>query len=46
MAKERLSPALSERMELEKKTHSYTDFSFPDEAAVRRYATGKPDTVL
>ena len=45
MAKERLSPALSQRMEQEKKTHSYTDFSFPDEAAVRRYATGKPDTV-
>mgnify|MGYP003294246431 CR=1 FL=1 len=30
MAKEQLSPALSTRMEQEKKTHSYTDFSFPD----------------
>ena len=45
MAKEQLSPALSQRMEQEKKTHSYTDFSFHDEDAVRRYATGKPDTV-
>ena len=45
MAKEQLSPALSERMEREKKTHSHTDFSFPDEAAIRRFPTAKPDTV-
>ena len=37
MAKEQLSPALSARMEQEKKTHSYTDFSFHDEAAIRRF---------
>ena len=46
MAKEQLSPALSQRMEQEKKTHTYTDFSFHDEAALRRFDTGKPDTVL
>ena len=45
MAKEQLSPALSARMEREKSTHSYTDFSFHDDAAVRRFVTGKPDTV-
>ena len=45
MAKEQLSPALSQRVEHEKKTHSYTDFSFHDSAAVRRYPTAKPDTV-
>ena len=45
MAKEQLSAALSARMEQEKRTHSYTDFSFHDEAAIRRYPTSKPDTV-
>ena len=45
MAKEQLSSALSQRMEQEKKTHTYTDFSFHDEAALRRFDTGKPDTV-
>ena len=45
MAKEQLSAALSQRMEQEKQTHTYTDFSFHDHAAIRRHSNHKPAPV-
>ena len=45
MAKEQLSAALSARMEQEKAQRSFTDFSFPDRDALRRYGSHKPAPV-
>ena len=45
MAKEQLSAALSHRMELEKSNYSYTDRSFHDVNAVRRFHSDKPAPV-
>ncbi len=45
MAKERLSATLSEQMEQEKSTHSYTDRSCADRAAIRRFPSDKPAPV-
>ena len=41
MAKEQLSAALSARMEQEKVSRSYQDFSFHDAAAIRRHSNDK-----
>ena len=45
MAKERLSDALSARIEQEKNTHSFTDRSFPDDLAIRRHGNMTPSPV-
>ncbi len=45
MSKERLSEALSARIEQEKATHSYTDRSFSDSSAIRRHSNNKPTPV-
>ena len=45
MAKERLSPELSERMEYEKKNHSYYDRAFLDSDAIRRFKNTNPTPV-
>ncbi len=42
MAKERLSEALSEKIEYEKRSRSYADRAFPDNMAVRRHSNMKP----
>ena len=45
MAKEKLSDALSSRMEQEKASRSYTDLSFQDSMAIRRYSNKTPPSV-
>ena len=45
MAKERLSPELSARMELEKTERSYADLAFHDHMAIRRHSNDKPTPV-
>ena len=45
MAKERLSDAISERIEYEKRSRSFADRSFPDNMAVRRHSNMKPAPV-
>ncbi len=45
MAKEKLSDALSLRMEQEKHTGAFEDRSFPDAAAIRRHSNDRPTPV-
>ena len=45
MAKEQLSDSLSARMEQEKANRTYTDQSFYDHTAIRRYSSNKPAPV-
>ena len=45
MAKERLSEALSQRMEQEKTSRTYVDRAFPDSMALRRHSNEKPTPV-
>ena len=42
MAKEKLSDALSEKIEYEKRSRSFADRAFPDNMAVRRHSNMKP----
>lgn len=42
MAKERLSDAISEKIEYEKRSRSFADRAFPDNMAVRRHSNMKP----
>ena len=45
MAKERLSPELSARMEREKDERSYADLAFHSQMAIRRHSNDKPTPV-
>ncbi len=45
MAKEMLSDALSQRIAHEKSTQTFTDRSFPDDLAIRRYGNLNPSQV-
>ena len=45
MAKEQLSASLSARMEQEKVSRNYQDFSFHDATAIRRHSNDKPAPV-
>ena len=45
MAKERLSPELSARIEQEKNDRSYVDLAFHDHNAIRRHSNDKPTPV-
>ncbi len=45
MAKERLSDALSRRIDQEQHSGTYTDRAFPDAAAIRRHSNDRPTPV-